>query len=77
LFEKEPVTKPIEIKWTCPPLGEAGDCRLTRPFTLVPFYIDVPFERHWLDYTQQYRLHKTLAESDKKITVQIEKEVLA
>ena len=66
----KPVTKMIEIKWTCPS-GKA-DCELTRKMTLMPITIDVPFERHWLDYTQQYRLQQELATVDSEIMAQIE-----
>jgi hypothetical protein len=52
LIDPVPVIKPIEIKWKCPAVGETGECKLTRPFTLMPISIDVPFERHWLNYTQ-------------------------
>jgi hypothetical protein len=70
LSTPRPVTKMIEIKWTCPS-GKA-DCELTRKMTLMPITIDVPFERHWLDYTQQYRLQQELATVDSEIMAQIE-----
>jgi hypothetical protein len=68
----QPVTKMIEIKWKCPTDSSDRDCELTRKMTLMPIEIDVPFERHWLTYTQQYRLQKELANIDSNIMAQID-----